>query len=308
MTEEKIYNEIVELIEEREVKKFVREFKENSEILKTNWEIGRLLVNAQGGESRAKYGNNLIKKWGKKLSLEYGKSYSNRNLREMREFYLVYPIWRAVSAKLNWTHYRYLLPIKNENERNYYINQVILNNLSSRELIQEIKSKAYDRLSYADKNNIKLITENNNSITLSDMIKDPIIIKTDKDTTYLTEKKLHEILIDLVEDHYMELGVGFALIGHEYKCKIDNRTYKIDLLFFNYKINAFVVVEVKIKEYNPKDRGQIELYMDYVDKNIKENYHNKTEGILVVREKNKLVTKYISNNNLYITTYLLERR
>ena len=127
---EKIYNEIVELIEEREVKKFVREFKENSETLKTNWEIGRLLVDAQGGNTRARYGDNLIKKWGEKLSLEYGKSYSSRNLREMREFYLTYPIWHTLYAKLNWTHYRYLLPIKNE--RNYYVNQVILNNLSSR--------------------------------------------------------------------------------------------------------------------------------------------------------------------------------
>ncbi len=308
MTEEKIYSEIVELIEEGEVKKFVREFKENSETLKTNWEIGRLLVNAQGGESRAKYGDNLIKKWGEKLSLDYGKNYGTRNLKIFRQFYLTFPIVHALRAQLTWTHVKILLPIKNENERNYYINQIILNNLSSRELIQEIKSKAFERLSYADKNNIKLITDNDNSITLSDMIKDPIIIKTDKDTTNLTEQKLHEILIELVENHYMELGVGFALIGHEYKCKIDNRTYKIDLLFFNYKINAFVVVEVKIKEYNPKDRGQIESYMDYVDKNIKENYHNKTEGILVVREKNKLVTKYVSNNNLYITTYLLENK
>ncbi len=308
MTEEKIYNEIVELIEEREVKKFVREFKENSETLKTNWEIGRLLVNAQGGEARAKYGENLIKKWGEKLSLEYGKNYNKRNLMYYRQFYLTFQNVNTVCSQFSWSICRCLLSIKNENERNYYINQVILNNLSVRELRNEIKSKAFDRLSYADKNNIKLITENNNSITLSDMIKDPIIIKTDKDTTNLTEQKLHEILIELVENHYMELGAGFALIGHEYKCKIDNRTYKIDLLFFNYKINAFVVVEVKIKEYNPKDRGQIELYMDYVDKNIKENYHNKTEGILVVREKNKLVTKYISNNNLYITTYLLENK
>ncbi len=308
MTEEKIYNEIVELIEEREVKKFVREFKENSEILKTNWEIGRLLVNAQGGESRAKYGENLIKKWGEKLAQEYGKNYNYSNLKRYRQFYLLFQKGATLSHQLMWSHYVELIPIKNENERNYYINQVILNNLSVRELRNEIKSKAYDRLSYADKNNIRLITDNDNSITLSDMIKDPIIIKTDKETTNLTEQKLHEILIELVENHYMELGAGFTLAGHEYKCKIDNRTYKIDLLFFNYKINAFVVVEVKIKEYNPKDRGQIELYMDYVDKNIKENYHNKTEGILVVREKNKLVTKYVSNNNLYITTYLLERK
>ena len=121
---------------------------DNEERLKGYYEISRLLVNAQGGASKAKYGENLIKKWGEKLSLEYGKNYSSRNLRIIRQFYLAYQIWHTVYAKLNCSQYKLLLSIKNENERNYYINEVILNNLSSRELIQEIKSKSFERLSY----------------------------------------------------------------------------------------------------------------------------------------------------------------
>ena len=157
----------------------VRMMVDNEERLKGYHE--RLLVKAQCGASRAKYGDNLIKKWGEKLSKEYGKNYDKSNLKRFRLFYLT------------WTHIRTLLPIKNENKRNYYINQVIFNNLSSRELIQEIKNKSFDRLSYADKNNVKLITDSqNNNLTPEDMIKDPIIINVDEDISALDEATIHK--------------------------------------------------------------------------------------------------------------------
>ncbi len=303
---EKYYNEILELIKEKEANHLVREYQDNYAILKANWEIGKLLVKAQGGVERAKYGDNLIKKWSKKFIKEYGKGYDESNLKRFRLFYLTFPKSGSVSHHLTWTHYRYLLPIKDENERNYYINQVILNNLSVRELRIEIKSKTFERLSYADKENIKLINDGNYSLTLSDMLKDPIIIKSDKNTNEIEEKVLHKLLIDMLENKFLELGIGFTLAGHEYKIKVDNKTYKIDLLFFNYKINAFVVVEIKTREYNPKDKGQIEFYMEYIDRNIKEKSNNKTEGILIVKKKNKYVVEYVSNKNLYITTYKIE--
>ena len=303
---EKYYNEIIELIKEKEANHQVREYQDNYEILKTNWEIGKLLIDAQGGAERAKYGDNLIKKWGEKLSREFGSAYKKSQLFNMRQFYLCFPKFRSVSGILTWTHYRYLLPIKDENERNYYINQVILNNLSVRELINEIKSKSFERLSYADKENIKLINDDNYSLTLSDMLKDPIIIKSDKNANEIEEKVLHKLLIDMLENKFLELGIGFTLAGHEYKIKIDNKTYKIDLLFFNVKLNSYIVVEIKTREYNPKDKGQIEFYMEYIDRNIKEKSNNKTEGILIVKKKNKYVVEYVSNKNLYITTYKIE--
>ncbi len=163
MNEKNYYNNVVELIEELEVNKKVREIKDNRETLFTYWNIGKSIVEAQGGNVRAKYGDNLIKRWGEKLAQEYGKNYSSRNLELIRKFYLLFPISNSLSSKLTWTHYRYLLPIKNENERNYYINQVILNNLSVRELRNEIKSKSFERLSYADKENIKIIQEKEES-------------------------------------------------------------------------------------------------------------------------------------------------
>ena len=205
---------------------------------------------------------------------------------------------------MTWTHYRYLLPIKNENERNYYINQVILNNLSVRELREMIKSKAYDRLSYADKENIQLIDNNNSSsLTIEDMIKDPILIKIDKHVNKLDEKALHKYIIAMLENKFLELGMGFTLAGHEYKIKEDNHTFKIDLLFFNVELNAYIVVELKIREAIPKDIGQLEFYTHLIDKHLKKNNHNKTIGLLIVKKKDKYVIEYTTNKDIFITTY-----
>ena len=223
----------------------------------------------------------------------------------MRQFYLLYPKWSSLRTVLNWTHYRILFSIKDENERNYYTNQVVLNHLSTRELEELIKSKAYDRLSYADKEKIQVIDGNSTSLTIEDMIKDPILIKTNNKVHKLDEKALHKYVIAMLEEKFLELGTGFALMGHEVKIVIDNHTFKIDLLFFNVNLNAYVVVELKLREYHPKDIGQLEFYVDYVDKNIKLHNHNKTIGLLIVKKKNKYVIEYTTSPDIYVTTYML---
>ena len=297
------FKNIEELIVENEASKKANALRDNSNTLFTYWNIGKLIVEAQCGEKRAKYGDNLINEWGRKLSLKYGNNYDARKLRRMRMFYLQFPICGSLSHKLTWTHYRYILPIKNENERNYYINLVMLNNLSSRELRKEIKNKAFDRLSYADKEHIEII--NNTPLSLKDMIKETIILKSDKNIDKIDEQAIHKYIISLLEDKFLELGTGFALIGHEYKIHIDNKTYKIDLLFFNYLINAFVVVEVKTRELQHYDISQLEFYVKFVDKNIKRDNHNKTIGLLIVKKKNKFVIEYTTSNDILVTTYAL---
>ena len=299
------YKEVESLIKQNEINKGVRALQDNSETLHTYWNIGRLIVEAQGGKKRAKYGDGLIKEWGHKLSLKYGKCYGFRTLSRTRSFYLVFPKVSTVLTQLSWSHYIYLLPIKNANERNYYINQVILNNLSVRDLRKEIKNKAFDRLSYADKENIELINDVNTPLTIEDMIKDPIILKIDKNTNEVNEKAIHKYIISLLENKFLELGTGFALVGHEYKIKIGNSYNYIDLLFFNTELNAYIVVEVKTKESKPQDIGQLEFYVGYVENNIKKSYHNKTIGILIVKKKNKFVIEYTTSNDIYVTTYML---
>ena len=306
MNEQKYYKQIKELIETYEVNSKVRYIQDNHEKLLTNWKIGKILVEAQGGLNRAKYGDGLIKKWAIELEKIFGNNYSKRNLMLYRKFYLLYPKVNALRTQLNWTHYRTLLSIKNENERNYYINYTILNNLSTRELEKAIKSRSYERLVYTDKENITLITDvNSTNLTIEDMIKDPILIKVDSNINKLDEKALHKYVISMLESRFLELGTGFALIGHEYKIIINNHTYKIDLLFFNVNLNSYVVVELKTREYNPKDIGQLEFYVNYVDKNIKLDKHNQTIGLLIVKKKDKYVIEYVTNEDIYVTTYKL---
>ena len=219
------FKNIEELIVENEARRKATALKDNTNTLLTYWTIGKLIVEAQGGEKRAKYGDNLINEWGSKLSLKYGKNYDARKLRRMRMFYIQFPIWATVSPILTWSQYCDILTMTNENERNYYINLVILNNLSVRELRKEIKNKAFDRLSYVDKEHIEIISDTNNtSLSIKDMIKDPIILKTDKSLDRIDEQAIHKYIISLLEDKFLELGTGFALIGHEYKLHIDNKT------------------------------------------------------------------------------------
>ena len=302
----KYYSQIKNLIENYEVNRKVRYMQDNHERLLMNWNIGKLLVEAQGGMSRAKYEDGLINKWSKKLSEVYGNKYGYTNLSNMRQFYMLFPILRSLSEELAWTHYRYLLPIKNESERNYYINQVILNHLSVRELREMIKNKTYDRLSYADKENIELITDSSNThLTIEDMIKDPILIKLGSKEKKLDEKALHKYIIGMLEARFLELGTGFTLAGHEYKIQISNHTYKIDLLFFNVNLNCYVVVELKTREYHPKDIGQLQFYVDYINKNVKLSNHHPTIGLLIVKKKDKYVIEYVTNEDIYVTTYKL---
>lgn len=264
MIENEKFIEVYNIIEKIEVNSRVREIKNNKEKLEGYWHIGKLLFEL--GNGKKTYGLNIIKEWSIKLAKDFGNFYSETNLKNMRQFYSIFQKRRALRDQLTWTHYRYILPIKNENERNYYINQIILNNLSTRELVSLIKSKSFDRLSYADKENIKLIDDNNYSLSIEDMIKDPIILRTNQNITNFNELTIHKLIIDKLEERFLELGVGFALIGHEYKINIGDRTYKIDLLFFNYELNCFVVMEIKTNENKPKDIGQLEIYVNHIDK------------------------------------------
>ncbi len=303
------FDKIKNIIEEKEVNEKVRYLESNKETIKTYFNIGRLLIEAQGGETRAKYGDNLIKEWAVKLSNEYGNNYSYRNLNYMRKFYMYFKKVNTLCSQFNlsWSHYKYLLKFDNENERNYYINRCIENNLSVRGLINEIKTDSFNRLSYADKKNIKLIGENNNNeLKLEDMLHDPIIINIDKDEK-LSEKVLKKYILKELEKVFLELGTGFTFVGSEYKVTYDNKNYFIDLLFFNYKLNRFMACELKKDEVTAKDIGQTLNYMKVVDKTLKESHHNKTMGIIISKKNNKLILEYVSDLDIFITTYKLEK-
>lgn len=301
------YKEIKNLIEEKEVNDKVRYLESNKETIKTYYEIGRLLIEAQDGEEKAKYGDGLIKKWSSELSREYGKGYNLTNLKNMRQLYLIIKKSRTSCDQLTltWSHWRYLLPLKNENERNYYINRCIQNNLSVRGLINEIKTKSFDRLSYADKKHIKLITDKETSLDIKDMARDPILINID-DNEKISEKVLKKYILKELEHFFLELGTGFTFVGSEYKLSYDNKNYYVDLLLFNYKLNRFIVCELKLNSVNSRDIGQTLNYIKIIDKTLKEKNHKNTIGIIVSKRNNKFFLEYVSDLSLMLTTYKLE--
>ena len=301
------YKEIKNLIEEKEVNDKVRYLESNKETIKTYYEIGRFLIKAQGGEEKAKYGNGLIKKWSEKLTKEYGNGYKIANLKNMRKFYIMFrKSYTACSqSNLSWSHYKYLLKFDNETERNYYINRCIQNNLSVRGLINEIKTKSFDRLSYADKKNIKLITDKETSLDIKDMIHDPILININsKEKT--SEKVLKKYILKELEHFFLELGTGFTFVGSEYKLSYDNKNYYVDLLLFNYKLNRFIVCELKLNSVNARDIGQTLNYIKIIDKTLKEKNHKNTIGIIVSKRNDKFILEYVSDLSLMLTTYKLE--
>lgn len=296
------FEEIEHLIRRNEINKKARVLEDNSDTLKTNCLIGKLLVEAQGGETRAKYGNELIKEWSKEYTEKYGKNYSERNLRYMRQFYNMYPIWQSVIAKLTWTHFLKLLPLKEENKRNYYINLCIEKNLSVRGLIQEIKNNSYDRLINKPE---KIEIINNNKLSILDNIMNPIIIKLGKNDIINNEHDLQMKIISELQVFFNQLGNGFCLVGSEYKINYNNKNYFVDLLLFNYLYNKFVVVELKIRELKREDKAQVRFYMELVDKCIKKYFHNNTIGIIITKEQDKYIATFVSEEDIIPITYML---
>ncbi len=297
------YTGIKNVIENKEVNEGVRKLQSNKDTLEAYYEIGKLLVEAQGGESRAKYGNELIKNWSKKLEKQYGKGYNYTNLTRMRKFYMISSKLAPVVQQLSWTHWTILLPIKNENERNYYINQCILNNLSKRELIKLIKAKAFDRLSYADKNKIKLIDTNKESnYSLKDMLLDPIIIKAPSNKK-LSEKILKKYILDELRDFFLQLGTGFLYAGSEYKVTYLNKNFYIDMLLFNTNLNCYIPVELKLNSTNYKDISQIQLYRKIIDNILKKKYHNKTIGLVISKKNDNFIMEYVNDDRIFLVSY-----
>lgn len=204
--------------------------------------------------------------------------------------------------KLNWSHYRTLLSLNNNDEINYYIDITISKNLSVRQLRERIKAKEYERLSEETKLKLK---ENKENLEVKDFVKDPIIIKSKKIHENISEKVLQKLILENVSDFLEELGTGFSFIKSEYPLKLGNRYNYIDLLLFNIEYNCYVVVELKVTELKKEHIGQIQIYMNYIDKNLKKINQDKTIGIIIVRKNNKFVLEYCSDERILTREYEL---
>ena len=292
------YNEIKNKLIDNEVYSKVKDYSKERHKVITYFEIGRLLNEAGG-----KYGDNIIEEYSKKLIVEVGKKYNRRTLFRMKQFYNIFNDEKVspLVTQLTWTHYLVLLSLKDYNAISYYIKQVTNRNLSKRQLEEIIKSNEYERLPIETKN--KLVAED--EIDVKDLVPNPILIKNKNNVEIITEKALHHLILEDIESFMKELGNSFSFIGSEYKIKIGDRNHYIDLLLFNIKYNCYVAVELKVTEFKTEYISQVQKYMNYIDKNIKEVSNNDTIGILVCKRENRFVIEYCSDDRIAVREYEL---
>ena len=296
----KYYNEIKNKLIDNEVYKKVKDYSKNRNNLSTYYAVGKLLY-----EAGNKYGEGIIKKYSERLVIEVGRNYNERTLRRIRQFYLVFKdeIWSTMSTKLMWSHYTEILSLSNVNEINYYINITEEYNLSVRQLRERIKNKEYQRLD--DNTKLKLI--NKEETKINDFVKNPIVIhnKYNFDKERISEKVLQNLILEDIPSFLDELGDGYSFIRNEYKIKIGDTYNYIDLLLFNIKYNCYVVVELKVTELKKEHIGQIQIYMNYIDKHIKTINQDKTIGIIITKRDNHYYIEYSSDKRILTREYIL---
>ena len=292
------YNEIKEKLIKSEIYDKVKDYSKDIHKVDVYFEIGKLLSEA-GNE----YGKSIIKKYSEKLMVDVGKKYTERNLRYMRQFHemIIETKWNTLCSKLCWSHYREVLSLKDIDEIKYYLNECERKNLTQRQLHELIKHKAYNRLSIEVKN--KLIKSE--QLKVNDLIPNPIIIKVNSLKEELTEYALKQQLLNNLDNFLNQLGTGFTYVGNEYRIKLESTYNYIDLLLYNIKYKCYVVVELKVTELKKEHTGQIMIYMNYIDKNIKTIEENDTVGIIICKQENKYVIKYCSDDRIIARKYEL---
>ena len=293
------YNEIKNELVNNEIYKKVKDYSKNRNDLKTYYNVGKLLSDA--GKH---YGEGIIKNYSKRLVSDIGKKYNERTLFRIKQFYTLFSNEKVstMSTQLSWSHYSELLHLNDQNKVAYYIKIAENDNLSVRQLREKIKNKEYERLPESTKN--KLIKKEKTKV--EDFVKNPIIIHNNHNYKEVSEKVLKRLILEDLDNFLKELGSGFSYIGSEYKIKIGNRYNYIDILLFNYIYNSFVVIELKVTELKSTHIGQIQNYMNYVDKNIKNIYQDKTIGIIICRKNNEFVIEYASDERIFSRKYVLK--
>ncbi len=290
------YNEIKNELINNEITKKVKDYSKNRSDLTTYYNVGKLL-----SEAGKHYGEGIIKKFSLKLINEVGKKYNTTTLKRMRQFYHMVEKGAPLGHQLTWSHYRELLPIKDINEIKYYIYISEEQNLTRDELKNKIKSDDYKRLPIEFKN--KLISKE--KVEIKDFIKNPIVINNTINKEIISEKALQRIIMEDLPSFLKELGNGFTFVENEYKIKLGNSYNYIDLLLYNIEFNCYVVVELKVTELKKEHIGQIEVYMNYIDKNLRKVTQDKTIGIIICRKDNKFIMEYCSDKRILSKEYKL---
>lgn len=287
----------------------------NTGILEANWKIGRRIVEEeQAGASRAEYGQRVINDLAEKLSVEFGRGFDARELRRYRQFYLLFPKWDALRPELTWTHYRTLIRVENERARLYYMNEAALQNWSTRALDSQIERLTYERILSSQNQLIVKEAEDAASrqaqLTPADIIKDPCVLDFLglPSGVNFYEKDLEKALIDNLQQFLLELGRGFSFVSRQYRFKTDNENYYVDLVFYNFILKCFVLIDLKVGKLTYQDIGQMDFYTRYFEENIRTETDNPTIGIVLCTERDNTIVKYSvmnDSNQLFASKYKL---
>jgi len=269
----------------------------NFTMVQAYWNIGKTIVEEeQKGKERAEYGQELIKQLSKKLTKKHGKGFTETNLKYMRQFYQVFEKSHALRDQLSWTHYRLLLKVENDQARQFYMQEAIDCNWSTRSLERQIGNLYYERM-LMSKNAEVVKTEaleNTDQQEPQDIIKDPYVLNFLglKDTINFRENELEQAIIDKLQDFLLELGKGFTFHSRQYHISLDGEHFYIDLVFYNYILKCFLLIDLKTRKLKHQDIGQMDTYVRYFEDKIRQENDNPTIGLILCTEKNNAVVKY----------------
>ncbi|MDI1355051.1 MAG: PDDEXK nuclease domain-containing protein [bacterium] len=285
----------------------------NKEILQTYWQVGKHIVEfEQKGNIKAEYGKQLLLNLSKELVLELGKGFSRSNLTYMRLFYQRYQKGETVSHKLSWSHYFELLKIDDELERSFYQRQAITENWTTRELKRHKTSALFQRLALSkDKQGILALAKKGHIIKNdTDLVKDPYVLEflNIPEKYKYSEKELEQNIIDNLQEFLLELGKGFAFIGRQYRVTLNNKHYRIDLVFYHRILKCFVLIDLKINDIEHHDIGQMNMYLGYFETELNEKNDNPPIGIILSAEKDSVMVEYAMHgisNKIFVSKYQL---
>ena len=285
----------------------------NTVMVETYWHIGRMIVEEeQEGKERATYGDQLLPQLAEQLSAEFGKGFDETNLRKMRQFYLVFPIRDALRLELSWTHYRLLMRVANERARDFYLQEAIDSQWSTRTLERQINSFYYERL-LASQDKKPVVEEAEGkavAVQPEDVLRDPYLLEflqLKENKSYL-EKELEAALMDKLQEFLLELGKGFSFVARQKRILAEGDAYYIDLVFYNYWLKCFVLIDLKVGKLNYQDIGQIDFYVRYWEDHFKPEGDNPTIGLILCSEKNETTVRYSvleNSRQLFASKYML---
>ena len=296
--EQQFYEQIKRILSEARNKVYQTA---NFAMVEAYWNIGKSIVEQQGGEEKAEYGVRLIAELSKQMSTDFGKGFTVANLKNMRQFYLIFPKSYALRSELSWTHYRLLMRVENKNARRFYIEEAIKSNWSTRQLERQINSFFYERL--LSSQNKEKVSEEIQKLEPAkipeDIIRDPYVLEflglNPKDDFY--ESDLEEALITHLQKFLLELGRGFSFVARQKRITFDGRHFRIDLVFYNYILKCFVLIDLKIGDLTHQDLGQMQMYVHYYERELMNKGDNPPIGIVLCADKSESIVKYTLPEN-----------